>query len=118
MGDEFVGSREFGIYREGNDRRVTRLEQDLDASDQRHLEDVRAMQKQREEDLERFNAALRLRDEQRSRDLEAAAVQREADQKGFRATAEQRKEWTWTRLGLILTTAAALVEAYLQVRHK
>lgn len=124
-GDEPVGRREYETYKDGNDRRVTRLEGDLDASDARHLEDVRATEKRRDEDNARWAAALRERDGQRERDRQAASDQLKAGLQQIRTelgqVAEQRqksREWTWTRLGLILTTAAALVEAYLQVRHK
>ena len=104
-GDEPVGRREYETYRDGNDRRVTRLETDLDASDQRHLEDMRAMAKQREQDVERWTMALRLRDEQRTRDLEAAAKQRETDQATAREHAEQGRRWTW---GTVIGALAAL----------
>ena len=124
-GDEPVGRREYETYAKANDHRVTRLETDLDASDRRHLEDVRAIEKQRDEGNERWTTALQNRDAQRERDLQAASDQLKAALQQIRTelgqVAEQRqksREWTWTRLGLILTTAAALVEAYLQVRHK
>lgn len=122
---DFVSSRTFEIYRDGNDHRVARLETDLDASDRRHLEDFRAVEKHRDEDNERWSTALQVRDAQRERDLQAASDQFKTGIQGIRAelqqVAEQRqksREWTWTRFGLILTTAAALVEAYLQARHR
>lgn len=107
-GDEPVGRREYETYKDGADHRVARLEADIDAAEQRHLEDMRALAKQREEDVERWSAALRLRDEQRTRDLEVAAKQRETDQTAARNHAEQRRQWTWGTVIGVLAAVAAL----------
>lgn len=108
MGDETVSRREFDLYTRGADQRVTRLETDLDAADQRHHEDMRSVAKQRELDLERVQTALALRDQQREHDLQVAAKQREDDQRAARERSEQRREWTWGRVTAVLTALAAL----------
>jgi len=103
-GDEnAVGRHEFDLYRDSvrtqfhdSDRRITDLDRDVRDIAARHEKDVELLREQVKTGIQGIRTEL----------------QQVADQR------QRTREWTWTRLGLVLTTAAALVEAYLQVRHR
>jgi len=102
-GDESVSRHEFDLYRDSvrtqfhdGDRRITDLDRDLRDIAARHEKDVELLREQVKTGIQGIRT-----------ELQQVATER-----------QKNREWTWTRLGLVVTTALALVEAYLQVRHR
>ncbi len=103
MSDE-IRRPEIELYMRGNDKRLDRLEHDVDALAERHDADLRDLAKQRERDLERL--AEQREADTKARDLALAKVKAER-------TDSQR--WTWQRTLGVITAMAAILGAYYEI---